>query len=357
MSLYNSAQRKRIFFILILILGAFLLYSLKSIFTAILGSIVLYTLFKPMFIWLSERMHIRRPLCSVLIILISFLIIILPLILLTYMVLNKILLFQKNPAAINAIIGQINAYAGSNFNKPDLVQNALINLSDWALGSFTSVVNGAFQTFITITVLYFLLYFMLITHEEFEKAWLKYLPFPEESTLRFGVELRNITYSNVFGQGLIAICQGAIVAIGFLIFGIPDAFFWGIISVFVCFLPVVGAPIVLVPAGVIELAYGNTVAGVGILVWGLVLVLVVDNFLRMFISKKIAKTHPLITIIGVIIGVPIFGLLGLVIGPLLLSYFILLVMMYETKYSHQNKAESAAESAQVKKPENDPFLK
>jgi predicted PurR-regulated permease PerM len=355
MPLYNATQRKNIFFVLILILGIFLLYSLKGIFTAILGAIVLYTLFKPMFIWLTERLRIRRSIASIVVILTSFLIIVLPLIFLTFMVTNKILLFQKDPAAIAAIIARINAYAGSNFDKPALVQNSLESLSNWALGTFTSVLNGAFRTFITITVLYFILYFMLVSYEEFEKAWLKYLPFPEESTLRFGTELKNITYSNVLGQGLIAISQGIIVGIGFAIFGIPDPVFWGIVAVFVCFLPVVGAPIILVPAGIVELAYGHTLAGVGILIWGLVLVLVVDNFLRMFISRKIAKTHPLITIIGVVIGVPVFGLLGLVIGPLLLSYFILLVMMYETHYSDSGESPDKAGTVLQDKPSNKPF--
>ncbi len=359
MSLYNPAQRKNIFFALILILGVFLLYSLKGIFTAILGAIVLYTLFKPVFIWFTERRHIRRSFSSLFVILISFLIIILPLMLLGYMLISKILLFQKDPAAVTAIVERINTYAGSNFDKPALVQNGLENLSEWALGSFTSVVNGVFQTFITITVLYFLLYFMLVSHEEFERTLLKYLPFPEESSLRFGTELKNITYSNILGQGLIAISQGIIVGIGFLIFGIPDAMFWGIVSVFVCLLPVVGAPIIFIPAGIIELAYGHTWPGIGIMIWGAALVIVVDNFLRFFISKRIANTHPLITIIGVVIGVPIFGLLGLVIGPLLLSYFILLVMMYETRYVHQHTSRKPVvdKDSHLNKPSNDPFLK
>jgi predicted PurR-regulated permease PerM len=179
-------------------------------------------------------------------------------------------------------------------------------------------------------VMCFSLYFMLVSSKLFEGTLMKFLPFPEEHSFRFAKELKNITYSNVLGQGLISLTQGAIVGLGFWIFHIPDPFFWGVISVFVCFLPVVGAPIIFIPAGIIELAYGNTLSGVGILVWGIILVIVVDNFLRFFISKKLADTHPLITIIGVVIGVPVFGLLGLIIGPLLISYFILLVNMYET---------------------------
>jgi predicted PurR-regulated permease PerM len=128
-----------------------------------------------------------------------------------------------------------------------------------------------------------------------------------------------------------------VVTIGFLIFGIPDPFFWGVVSVFVCFLPIVGAPIIFVPAGIIELLSGNTFAGVGILIWGGVLVTLIDNFLRQFISKKIANTHPLITIIGVIIGVPVFGLIGIVIGPFIISCFFLLLKMYEVNYIEYHK--------------------
>ncbi len=340
MPLYNTIQRKNLFFALILILGVFLLYSLKGTFTAILGAVILYTLFKPMFIWLTERHRIRKSIGGAIIILLSFLMIILPLLLLMYMLFSKIILFQKDPSGIAAIVNKINAYSGANFGKLDLIQKGLENISDWALGSFTSVINESFNLFIMLTILYFLLYFMLVSHREFENTLIKYLPFSPEQSKRFSKELKNVTYSNVLGQSLIAVCQGLIVGIGFEIFSIPDPFFWSIISIFVCFLPVVGAPIILIPAGIIELAYGHTVAGVGIMIWGLALVVVVDNFLRSYISKKIAHTHPLITIIGVVIGVPIFGLLGLVIGPLLLSYFILLVMMYETGYMHPDESKN-----------------
>jgi predicted PurR-regulated permease PerM len=96
---------------------------------------------------------------------------------------------------------------------------------------------------------------------------------------------------------------------------------------------------------------GNTTSGIGILIWGTVLVTLVDNFLRQFISKKIADTHPLITIIGVIIGIPVFGLIGLVIGPFMISFFILLFKMYEINYLRpvEETAQIASEIEKVKK--------
>jgi predicted PurR-regulated permease PerM len=72
----------------------------------------------------------------------------------------------------------------------------------------------------------------------------------------------------------------------------------------------------------------------------------VDNLLRLYIAKKMGDTHPLITILGVILGVPLFGILGLVIGPLMISYLLLLVKVYEKEFPHQRdaRADAAAET-------------
>jgi predicted PurR-regulated permease PerM len=109
-----------------------------------------------------------------------------------------------------------------------------------------------------------------------------------------------------------------------VIFGLEDPIFWGTITFFVSFLPVVGAPLVFVPAGLIALAYGDSYAGYGIMIYGFVLVTNIDNVMRLFISRYFADSHPLITILGVIAGIPVFGILGLVFGPLLISWFLLL---------------------------------
>ena len=138
---------------------------------------------------------------------------------------------------------------------------------------------------------------------------------------------------------MIAFVQGLLLSIGFIIFSIPDPLFWGLVCFFVSFLPVVGSPLVFVPAGIIELASGNTFGGVGILIWGVVLITNIDNLMRLWINKKMGNIHPIITITGVIIGIPIFGILGIVYGPLLLAIFVLLVRMYEAAFVEDHTSE------------------
>jgi predicted PurR-regulated permease PerM len=335
--LYTSTQSKNIVLVLIGLLGVFLFISLLHILVALLSSVIFYILFKPLYVYLNNKKKINKSISAIIVISISFLIIVLPLLGLSFMIIDKLSVFQNNPEMLTGILTEIQNFVGSTIDLKYMLSKSINEISKWAVGEFTVLINSAFKIFISLIVLYFSLFFMLKSHEEFEKKLLKYLPFDTKSSLLFATELKKITYSNILGQGLIGVCQGLVVSVGFLIFGIPDPFFWGIVSIFVCFLPIVGAPIIFVPAGIIELSLGNTFSGIGILIWGAVLVTLVDNFLRQFISRKIANTHPLITIIGVIIGVPVFGLIGLVIGPFLISFFFLLFKMYEINYMNPSE--------------------
>jgi predicted PurR-regulated permease PerM len=119
-------------------------------------------------------------------------------------------------------------------------------------------------------------------------------------------------------------------SLSFYVLGYKDPVFWGIITAFISFVPVLGPPVVFVPAAILQIANGNNFAGWAMLIFGFVVIINIDNVLRFIIAKKVGNIHPIITVIGVIIGIPLFGILGLVFGPLLLSYFILLVKIYET---------------------------
>lgn len=98
-------------------------------------------------------------------------------------------------------------------------------------------------------------------------------------------------------------------------------------------IPLFGSPLIFVPAGIIELSNENAFAGIGIIIYGYLIVTTVDNFIRMAIGKRIANTHPLITIVGVVIGIPIFGIMGILYGPLIISLFIILAQIYQDNRS------------------------
>ncbi|AYL98320.1 AI-2E family transporter [Mucilaginibacter celer] len=330
MSVFNYKQRNNIILASIIILGCFLLYALSGLFSSILGAIVLFTMFRPLYINLAEKRGWNSSLVALLIIFISLIVIVIPFVTLSVMVVGKITSINIKDLPIEQWTTKIDTFAAANLNQPHLAEETLQKLGGFATGLFPSIIGSAANSIITLLVLYFILYFMFTQIREFEAGLLKYAPFREQHALRFANALRDSTYSNVLGQGIIALTQGILLANGFWIFGIPDPIFWGVIAIFISFLPVVGAPTLCIPASIVLFAQGHNWQGVLLLAYGLLFIGNIDNFLRMIINRRVANTHPIISVIGVFIGLPLFGILGLVFGPVLLSYFLLLMEIYET---------------------------
>jgi len=131
---------------------------------------------------------------------------------------------------------------------------------------------------------------------------------------------------------VVAALQGALLGIAFWIAGLPNGLFWSVVTMALAILPVVGSGMVWGPAAVVLIMQGRPAAGVLLIVWGVVVVGSVDNFIRPLIYRRFSAIHPLITLVGAIGGVSYFGLLGLLIGPLALSYFFELIRMYREEY-------------------------
>lgn len=326
---FSQKERNIIILIIILVLGAIILYATRGIFGAFLGAMVMYTLFRNLNIFLIERWRWPESVSSVVVIILSIFIIVLPFVGIGTMLVNKAIELQKNPAWINDIINAINSFVGDKLGKPDFLKEQIEASAAYFGGMLTAILGGAANAFLEISVMYFLLYFLFVNYKGFESSLIHYLPFDDAKAAVFGEELKNITYSNIIGQTFIAIVQGICLAVGFYIFGVKDGLFWGVICAILSFIPLLGPPLIFVPAAIILLSQGATWQGVGLLIWGFGLVINIDNVLRLIIAKKVGDIHPIITIVGVIIGIPLFGIMGLVYGPLLLAYFLIAVKIYK----------------------------
>jgi predicted PurR-regulated permease PerM len=327
---FSQKERNIIILIIIVVLGGVILYATSGIFGAFLGTMVMYTLFRNLNIFLIEKWNWPKPVSAVVIIVLSIFIIVLPFFGIGKMLFSKAIELQQNPQWISKIMDAINHFVGDKLGQPDLIEKQLEASSSYFGGLLTSALSGAANVFLEVAVMYFLLYFLFVNYRGFEGSLIHYLPFDDENAVAFGEELKNITYSNIIGQTVIAIIQGAFLAVGFWIFGAKDPLFWGVICAILSFIPLLGPPLIFVPAAVILLADGMTWQGVGLLVWGFGLVINIDNVLRLVIAKKLGDIHPIITVVGVIIGIPLFGLIGLVYGPLLLAYFLIAVRIYKS---------------------------
>lgn len=327
-SIPSLKQRNNVILILTIFLGIVIGLGLQRILGGLLGAIIIYVLFRPLNVYLQEKRKWNKNLSTAIIMIASLVCLILPIFFLVKMIADKVAYYVNHPDLIETILANIKAFATDKLNQPTLIDDTITAIKAGAGDFASSIINGAANTFIQLIVMYFSLFFTIKHFREFEKGLVKYMPFKKSNSVKIGNELRNMAYSNILGQGCIALIQGTLLGLGFLLFGIPDPIFWGTIGAFMSMIPLFGTPLVFLPAGIIELSNGNTVAGLGIIIYGYLIVTTVDNFIRMAIGRKIADTHPLITIVGVVIGIPIFGILGILYGPLIISLFIMLVNIY-----------------------------
>jgi predicted PurR-regulated permease PerM len=351
MKIYTPTQKLALHVSLILSLGFFIVYGLRQFIPATIGCVILFVLFRGLFHSLTRRRRWGKSLAALAVMAVSLLIIILPLTLVGIMLARKVIVYASNTDTIvdsfnkllhNPLLIQLQELTGIDFQNKELLRQVATRVGAFATDLFTPLLSGTASLLLGVSVLYLVLYYVLVNEEKLIASFHKYLPFDDETIDEIYSELSNNVKSSVLGQGLIALVQATLVSIGFLIFGIKDAFFWGVVSFFAAFIPVLGTPLVWVPAAIIELANGDTFAGVGLLIYGGVLIINIDNVLRFAIAKQIGDIHPLITIFGVIFGLEFFGILGLVMGPLLISYFFVLVKAYNREYV-KDKASPAPE--------------
>ncbi len=148
------------------------------------------------------------------------------------------------------------------------------------------------------------------------------LPMDERRKDAMFHEIQAVTWAMVAGHLLTSIIQGAVGAVGFFLFGIGNAAFWGFIMIILALIPMVGPVLLYIPAGVVLFLNGNQIQGIGLIVYGLVVVSLVDNLVRPLLVEQRAHVHPILTLVGVLGGLSAFGIMGLFIGPLILAVFV-----------------------------------
>lgn len=335
--LQDHKVNRYIFLGAILVLALFLVYSLMAFFTAFLGAIMFYVLSKSPVEWLVNRCNWRKSWAAFLIIITSFFIILLPISLLGAMMYRKISLIAVNFTTVTEPLSHIDALLQEKFHFTLLSDKNIAQLQTLVTDFVSSALNQGLNLFSAIVMMYFFLYFMITNTGRMEAAIVFYLPFKRSQIAMFGAELRAQTMSNAVGVPLIAVVQGVVAYIAFFITGMNEPGFWAVVTGFASVIPIVGTGLVWVPAGIYMLVIGQTWQGVFILIWGGIVLSSMDNVVRFLLAKKMADVHPIVTVLGVIIGLHYFGITGLIFGPLLISYFIILLRIYYQEYQPQKR--------------------
>lgn len=318
---------------LILVFGALISYELRIYMSGFLGACTLYVLLRVQMVWLTEKLKLKKGLSATLIVLESFFFFLIPI---TGMVFLGIDVAQNINIDFEGIKDSILIFVEdieTRFNISIFnVENIASSIPKWSGNLVGTIAESTYSMVINSFIIVFVLYFMLVNYKDFEITIREILPFSSINKQKFLSESKSIVQANAVGIPLVGILQGGIAYCGYVLFGLENAALWAIVTIVLSILPIVGSGLIWVPAGAFFILQGDYVNGLGLLFYGLVIMGGSDYIIRLLISKKLANIHPLITVLGVLIGIPMFGFWGVIFGPLIISLFMLFFNMYRRDY-------------------------
>ncbi len=351
MSITFNNRIKQVLLLLLIILLIFLSIKELVIFLpGILGAITLYILSRANYFQLVYNKKWKKGRAAGLYMLYYLLLLGLPVFLAVTLISPKINSMLSDPTAtINTIkqaVAQIQEKAGVTLVSDKTLTTSLNKFSEF----IPTILNSTANLITNLILMLFFLYYMLYHGRDMEKTLFRIIPLKDENTSILAAETKKIVRANALGIPLISIIQGLTATLGYFIFGVKDFAIWGFLTGVCAFFPVVGTMIIWVPLVIYTYTLGNSLQATGLLLYSVIVTGNVDYVARITIMRKMGDVHPVITVLGVIVGLGLFGFIGLVFGPLLVNYIIVLFKIYISEFATEKAQEVPIET--VIPPEN-----
>lgn len=316
--------------ILIIGLGFLLFRQAQPFMNGILGGFTLFLLLRNFTYWLQTK--INKSLAVWLVTIGTTLFILVPLSLFGWAIVNQLTGVHFDPQAVikptKEVVEIIKEHTGFDLLSEGNIKFAVAQAS--SLGQ--SVMSGVSDFVVNLFVSIMLLFFMLYGGAQMERYVSSLLPFKAENKREVLDKVQLIVRSNAIGIPLLAIIQGIISLGGYLLSGAPNPVLAACLTAFASIIPIVGTTLIWVPISIYFLLVSDWVSALILLAYGGIIIAQCDNLIRFLLQKKMANIHPLITIFGVVAGLPLFGFMGIIFGPLLVSLFLLFIDMFRTEY-------------------------
>ncbi len=319
--------------LLIIVLVGMICWNLALFIPAVLGAVTLYIICRKYNFYLIEEKKWKPWLSATLLMLASLIVLILPVYFIIDQLVSKLDNAQVYMEKFNIFLEKIHQFIFQKVGFDILSKENITKVTNFAGNFSTKALSTTFNTFTVISSMYFILYFMFVKPRFFEKMVARAMPFKRTNTEMLGDKFVKLVMANAIGIPVVALGQGFVALIGYWIFGAPSPMLLFALTALASMLPVVGAAIIYAPVAIFMIAEGQTGPGVGILIYGLIVVGLTDNLLRFTLLKRLEDIHPLITVFGIIMGMNIFGFMGLIFGPILMSITVLLIQVYQDEFS------------------------
>jgi predicted PurR-regulated permease PerM len=329
---FNNRLRQLLLLALIFFIGIMLVTELNIFLPGLLGGVTLYILTRKWYYALTIKKKWSKSLTAFLFILGSLILIAIPVYLSIVLISPKVNSLIHNQQeviqGIQVVFDKIEKATGQKLMTANNAQNIASKIS----GFIPLFLNSTANLLTNLIMLFFLYYYLLTGGRYIEKYLEQFIPLKQENVDTLAEETIVMVRANALGIPVICFVQGIFAAIGYLIFGVKDWGMWGFVTGIFAFFPLLGTMIIWVPLVIYLYSTNQSFAATGLLIYSVVVTGNVDYITRLSLLKKIGDVHPMITVLGVIVGLKLFGFMGLIFGPLLISYFVVLVKIYMNEF-------------------------
>jgi predicted PurR-regulated permease PerM len=315
--------------LILLLLGVAIAIALAPYATGLIGIPVLYAIFGPAYDWLSLRA--RPQLAAGLVVVLAAFLIVVPGVSFATLIVTQA---QQMAAGViqSPLLARLSGLRLGGTELGARLAGLGTQVASWLGSSAFGLLGTATRLTLDLTIALFGLFYLLLQPHETWTAVEPYIPFSTKNIAKLRKRFRDVTVATIIGTVLTGGLQGLVVGLGFWITGLPNAAFWGVVTMVFSILPVVGSGLVWIPGAVALILQHQVGPALLLALFGLVGAALVDYVVRPKVFQRWANIHPLATLLGALAGVPYFGILGILIGPLALSYFFELMKMYREEY-------------------------
>jgi predicted PurR-regulated permease PerM len=298
----------------------------------LLGALTLYILSRASYFQLVFNRKWKKGRAAGLYILYYLFLLGLPIFLAITLISPKINSFLTDPTAminnVKASVAVMQQKTGFTFLSEKSLSESLNKLTAF----IPTILNSTANLITNLAVMLFILYYLLYNGREIERFLSRIIPLKQENINMLATETKKMVKANALGIPLISIIQGVTATLGYFIFGVKEFALWGFLTGVFAFFPVIGTMIVWVPLVLFTYATGTTWQATGLLIYSVLVTGNVDYIARITLLRRLGNVHPVITILGVIVGLGLFGFVGLVFGPLLVNYVVVLFDIYMNEF-------------------------
>lgn len=331
---------KQVFLILIITaLICLIVGNLAMFIPSLLGALTLYIICRDYNFKLQEEKGWKPALSSLFLIALCAIILIIPVYLLGDLLVQKLGDSKQYMGKFNVFLHKIQGFIYDKTKFDVLSKENIAKLQNSVSHFSSSAVSGTFNTLSIVLSMFFMLYFMLEKPRKFERLISSAAPLKRANINLIGQKFRKLVIANAVGLPVVALGQGIVALIGYLIFGAPSPILLFALTAVTSMIPIVGGALVFVPVCIYMVAEGDTTGGIGLLLYCVIIVGLTDNVLRFTLLKKLEDIHPLNTVFGIIMGMNLFGFMGLIFGPILVSMTIMLLQVYHDEFSGDDTPE------------------